>query len=75
MQATLAILGLLSSIAARLAGATFWRLIAGGLLGSVVPFMLIIILLTHKLLLGSMVQEQSAQAKRLLAGWGHLMST
>ena len=44
MQATLAAVGLLSSIAASLAGATFWWLIAGVLLGSVIPFTLIVIL-------------------------------
>jgi hypothetical protein len=37
MQAILADLGLLSSIVARLAGATFWWLIAGALLGSNIP--------------------------------------
>jgi hypothetical protein len=35
MQATLAALGLLSSIAAWLAGATLWWLVAGVLLGAV----------------------------------------
>ena len=44
MQATLAALGLLLSIAAWLAGATFWWAIAGVLLGSVIPFTLIVIL-------------------------------
>ena len=38
MQPTLAALGLVSSIAAWLAGATFWWAIAGVLLGSVIPF-------------------------------------
>jgi hypothetical protein len=43
MQATLAPSGLLSSIAASLAGATFWWLVAGALLGSVMPFTLFVI--------------------------------
>ena len=44
MQATGAAVGLQSSIAAWLAGATFWWLVAGVLLGSVIPFTLIVIL-------------------------------
>src|SRR5712692_7597487 len=51
MQATLAALGLLSSVAAWLAGATFWWAVAGVLLGSVIPFTLIVILPTNKQLL------------------------
>src|SRR5438309_11693048 len=43
LQATLAAVCLLSSIAAWLAGATFWWLVAGALLGSVIPFTLIVI--------------------------------
>ena len=46
MQATCAAFGLLSSIAAWLAGATLWWLVAGVLLGSVIPFTLIVILPT-----------------------------
>ena len=48
MQATLAALGLLSSIAAWLAGATFWWVVAGLLLGSVIPFTLFVMLPTNK---------------------------
>jgi hypothetical protein len=72
MQATLATLGLLSSIIAWLAGATFWWLIAGGLLGSVVPFTLIVILPPNKLLLSATLEKQSAQAEHLLARWAAL---
>ena len=43
MQATCAAVGLVASIAAWLAGATFWWLIAGTTLGSVMPFTLIVI--------------------------------
>jgi hypothetical protein len=42
MQATLAAVGLVSSIAAWLAGATFCWLVAGALLGSVIPFTLFV---------------------------------
>ncbi len=67
MQASLAALGLLSSIAAWLAGATFWWLVAGVLLGSVIPFTLFVILPTNKLLLSSTLDRQTLEAERLLA--------
>ena len=51
MQATCAAVGLLSSVAAWLAGASFWWLVAGALLGSVIPFTLVVILPTNKRLL------------------------
>ena len=44
MQATCAALGLLASFAAWLAGASFWWLVAGIVLGSVIPFTLLVIL-------------------------------
>jgi hypothetical protein len=69
MQATLAAVGLLSSIAAWLAGATFRWAIAGALLGSVIPFTLIVILPTNKLLLSPTLDRQSAETERLLARW------
>ena len=72
MQATLAALGLLSSIAAWLAGTTFWWLVAGALLGSVIPFTLFVILPTNKLLLSPTLDKQSVEAERLLARWGAL---
>jgi hypothetical protein len=72
MQATLAALGLLSSIAAWLAGATFWWLVAGALLGGVIPFTLFVILPTNKLLLSTTLDKRSVEAERLLARWGSL---
>jgi hypothetical protein len=72
MQATLAALGLLSSIAAWLAGATFWWLVAGVLLGGVIPFTLFVILPTNKLLLSPTLDRRSAQTERLLARWNAL---
>ena len=47
LQATCAAVGLMSSIAAWLAGAKFWWLIAGLILGSVIPFTLVVILPTN----------------------------
>ena len=72
MQATCAAVGLLSSIAAWLDGATFWWVIAGILLGAVMPFTLIVILPTNKQLLSPTLDRRSAQSERLLARWGAL---
>ena len=72
MQATLAVVGLLSSIVAWLAGATVWWLVAGVVLGSVIPFTLIVILPTNKRLLSPVLDRRSAEAGRLLARWNAL---
>lgn len=67
MQASLATLGLLSTIAAWFAGATFWWLIGGVTLGAVMPFTLIVILPANKLSLSSTVDRRSGDAERPLA--------
>ena len=72
MQATCAAGGLLLSVAAWLGGATHWWLVAGVLLGSVIPFTLIVILPTNKRLLSPALDRRSAEAERLLARWGRL---
>jgi Domain of unknown function (DUF1772) len=72
MQVTLAAVCLLSSIAAWLAGATFWWIVAGVLQVSVVPFTLIVILPTNKQLLSPTLDRRSAQTEQLLARWGRL---
>jgi anthrone oxygenase-like protein len=72
MQATLAAVCLLSSIAAWLVGATFWWVVAGVLQVSVIPFTLIVILPTNKQLLSPTLDRRSAQTERLLARWGTL---
>ena len=72
MQVILAALGLLSSIAAWFAGATFWWVVAGVLLGSVIPFTLVVILPTNKHLLNPALDRRSAQTGQLLARWGAL---
>jgi Domain of unknown function (DUF1772) len=64
--------GLLSSLAAWLAGATVWWLIAGVLLGLVIPFTLIVISPTNKRLLSPALDRGSAEAERLLVRWGRL---
>jgi hypothetical protein len=70
MQATCAAVGLLSSLAAWLTGASFWWLVAGVLLGSVIPFTLIVILPTNNRLLSPTLDRRSAETGRLLARWG-----
>jgi hypothetical protein len=72
VQATCAAVGLLSSVAAWLAGATVWWLIAGVLLGGVIPFTLIVILPTNKRLLDPALDKRSAEAEQLLSRWGRL---
>jgi len=72
LQATSAAVGLISSIAAWLAGATFWWLVAGVMLGSVIPFTLLVILPTNKLLLSPTLDKRSVDAERLLSRWGAL---
>jgi Domain of unknown function (DUF1772) len=72
MQATLAALGLLASVAAWLTGATFWWLVGGIMLGAVIPFTLFVILPTNKLLLSPTLDKRSAQTGQLLARWGML---
>lgn len=72
MQATLAAMALLSSMAAWLAGATFWWLVGGILMGSVIPFTLIVILPTNKQLLNPTLDRRSPQTERLLARWAAL---
>jgi hypothetical protein len=72
MQATCAATGLLTSVAAWLAGAGVWWLVAGILLGSVIPFTLIVILPTNKRLLSPTLDKRSMEAERLLGRWGRL---
>jgi hypothetical protein len=72
MQVTLAAVCLLSSIAAWLAGATFWWVVAGVLQVSVIPFTLAVILPTNKQLLSPTLDRRSVEAERLLARWGRL---
>lgn len=72
MQATLAAIGLLSSLAAWFAGATFWWAVAGVLLGSVIPFTLLVILPTNRQLLSPTLDRRSAQTAQLLARWARL---
>src|SRR5207302_8760713 len=66
MQVTLATVCVLSSIAAWLAGATFWWVVGGVLQVSVIPFTLIVILPANKLFLTPTLYRRSVEAERLL---------
>jgi len=72
LQETLAAVGLVSSIAAWLAGASLLWVFAGALLGSVIPFTLIVVLPTNKQLLNPTLDRRPALAVQLLARWGKL---
>ena len=72
LQVTLAVLGLLSSLAAWLSGATFWWLVAGLTLSSVIPFTLVVILPTNKQLLSPALDRRSAHASKVLSRWAIL---
>lgn len=72
MQATLAALGLLTSAGAWWQGRGALVLVAGLLLGVVIPFTLLAILPTNTRLLDPALDRGSEEAARLLATWGRL---
>jgi len=72
MQASLALAGCALAIAAWAYGHDGVVLVAGLLLGSVVPFTLIVIFPTNRQLLDPRLDRRSAHAAELLARWGRL---
>jgi len=72
MQASLAVGGCVAAVASWTQGSTTPVLIAGLLLGSAVPFTLIVILPTNKRLLEAGLDRGSPEAAALLARWGRL---
>jgi hypothetical protein len=72
MQAPLALVGLVTSVAARLLGASAWWLVAGVLIVAVVPFTLIVIMPTNHKLLAIDRDAASAETRALLIRWGKL---
>ncbi len=72
MQASLAIAGTLLGISAFLSGAGPIWLLAAILLGSVVPFSLLVIFPTNKRLEDPNLDPSSEMARSLLVRWGHL---
>jgi hypothetical protein len=72
LQASLAAVGFLSAVVAGTQGRGLPVLVAGVLLGLVIPFTLIVILPTNQRLLGPDLDRRSEEAARLLARWGRL---
>ena len=72
MQASLAALGLAASVVAWFAGSSIWWLIGGLLLGSVIPFTLIVIMPTNNKLLAPGLDKNSEFTRQLLSRWGKL---
>ena len=72
MQASLAVAGSLLAIAAWLVGAGLTWLLAGLVLGSVVPFTLIVMWPTNKQLEDPGLDTTSELARSLLVRWGRL---
>jgi anthrone oxygenase-like protein len=72
MQASLALVGLLAALGAWVQGRGTPVLLAGLLLGAVVPFTLVVILPSTKRLLDPGLDPTSSQAAALLERWGRL---
>jgi uncharacterized membrane protein len=72
MQASLAALGLVAAIIAWLSSRDVGVLVGGLLLGSAIPFTLLVILPTNKRLLDTTLDASSAEAATLLQRWGQL---
>ena len=72
MQAPLAVAGLVTGLAAWLTGSGTGWLIAGLLLGAVVPFTLFVIMPTNRRLLDPARDPASAETRGLLDRWARL---
>ncbi len=72
MQAALAAVGLVAAFLAWIQGGGTVVLVGGALLGSVIPFTLVVILPTNRRLLDPGLMRGSAEAAALLRRWGQL---
>jgi uncharacterized membrane protein len=72
LQASLAVLGLLLAIGGWFHTRDTLLLVGGLMLGSVVPFTLLVIFPTNHRLLDPSLEPESPEADRLLRRWGHL---
>ena len=72
LQAPLAIVASLASLAAWLFRAGTWWLVAGILIGAVVPFTLLVIMPTNQKLLTTQREAVSSETQALLERWGRL---
>ncbi|HXR36988.1 MAG TPA: DUF1772 domain-containing protein [Candidatus Binataceae bacterium] len=74
MQASLAVVGTLTAIAAWLHGDGWAWLMAGVILGAVIPFTLLVMWPTNKRLEDEGLDISSQEARNLLVRWGKLHS-
>ena len=74
MQAGLAFVGLAASVAAWAENGNGRVLLAGLLLGSFIPYTLLVVLPTNKKLLDPSLNARSPEAAALLLRWGRLHS-
>jgi hypothetical protein len=72
MQASLAAVGFLAAFAAWLRGGGLPVLLAGAMLGLVIPFTLVVIMPTNQRLLDPALERGSSEAATLLNRWGRL---
>ena len=72
MQASLAAVGLLTAVGAWALGRGLLVLVAGLLLGAMIPFTLLVVLPTNKRLLDLALDPHSTEARSLLTHWGRL---
>ncbi len=72
MQASLAVVGTLTAIAAWLQGDGWVWLMAGVILGAVIPFTLLVMWPTNKRLEDERLDATSQEARRLLVHWAKL---
>ena len=72
MQASLAASGFMTALGAAFQRHAVSLLVAGLLLGAVIPFTLLVILPTNRRLLSAGLDRSSAEAGKLLVRWGRL---
>ena len=72
LQAPLAVVGFIGAVGAWLGGGSPAWLVAGVLLGLVVPFTLVAVMPTNRRLCDPTLAPDSPEAHRLLRRWGHL---
>jgi Domain of unknown function (DUF1772) len=72
MQASLAAVGALTAVGAWALGQGVLVLVAGLLLGAMIPFTLLVVLPTNKRLLDPALDPHTTDAASLLARWGRL---
>ena len=72
MQASLALVAMAAGAGAWAMGGDLWWLVGGLLIGSLIPFTLLVILPTNKALLDPTLDRTSERARQLLVTWGRM---